>query len=213
MSDQREPQNWLGQSTSSESSDNGHKSTHKEEQLGVERETRQLEQELQAKQESIGDLSNMLERSEDTFETVLLDVLQKSEEVLPKIICESVLVSICAGRKVVDQTCVDQFTRQRIIRDKLKNLRHLVSVLAMLGPADHFGLRLSAHNESFRVQIERIMRQSENFLKETKNGKREERFYLRFFQNVHDFWDSINGRDKPSQMSNWKQALEKWESV
>lgn len=178
----------------------------------MQRETRRLEQQLQAKQDSIGDLTNMLERSEDTFETVLLDVLQKAEELVPKMICENVLVSICAGRKVIDQACVDQFTRQRIIRDKLKNLKHLLGVLAMLSPADQLGLRLSRRNADLRGQIEGIMRQSENFLKEAKNGKREERFYLHFFQNVHDFWVLIEAQDKAGRMAAWRQELQKWVS-
>ena len=107
-------------------------SSDSQDSFNLEMDSQQMERQLQNKQAEISDLSNMLERAEDSFESILLEMLQKTEEALPKVICESVLLSLFSKRSVLKETGINRFTKRRIIKEKIKNLKSLISVLKLL---------------------------------------------------------------------------------
>jgi hypothetical protein len=200
---------WFRESSSSDSSEDDKKGDGLKSSIGLD--SKELEIELQAKQKHISDLSNMLERSEDTFETVLLDVLQKAEEMLPKVICEKILLSLFSQRNVINETGIDQFTKKRIIKEKVKNLKNLVNVMELLnsGKQTKVDKLIEKENQTLICQIGKIIKKSEKLFKENKNEKREERFYFNLCQNIHDFWISIKKSEKFKEISKWKEKITK----
>lgn len=155
----------------------------------------------------------MLERSEDTFETVLLDVLQKTEQIIPLIICENILGSIFANRSVLDETGIDQFTKKRIIREKIKNLRNFWNVLGLLDEegAKVFGAEVGKESKKFRENLEQLIKQGEVFLKDKQKRQQqgEEGFYFKLCQNVHQFWVSSKDSKKFKEMSKWRAKIQR----
>jgi hypothetical protein len=174
-------------------------------------QTKDLNLQLDQKQKEISDLSNMLERSEDTFETILLDVLQKSEQLAPHLLCEQILMSVFNQRSVLDETGIDRFTKKRIIKEKLKNLKHFMCVLGLLntGNAQSVDKCVGQENQKFKEAMEQIIRQGERFLNENKKGKLTEKFYFSLCENVHDFWTLTKEDKKFREMVDWKNQVHK----
>lgn len=151
----------------------------------------------------------MLERSEDCFESALLALLQKAEEALPTLICERVLAATAAGKKAIDQACAAQFTKKRLIKEKVRSLRRLLGVLDTLRPADCPG-RNDTRSAAFVARVAKVVRQSERLLKAPDNAKHGDSLLPSFFQTVHDFWNSVREQPRPSPAEAWKGAVEAW---
>ena len=176
-------------------------------------DSKNVETQLQNKQAEISDLSNMLERSEDSFESILLEMLQKTEETFPKVICQSVLLSLFSRRSVLRETGINRFTKRRIIKEKVKNLKNLVSVLKLLQGGKDLEIEKAVDecNQVLISGVQTILKQSEAFLKETKKESKPEKLYFDFFQSIHDFWKNSDHTHSKQikQMNSWKKRISK----
>ena len=173
---------------------------------------KELDSRLSSKQKEIGDLSNMLERSEDTFESVLLGVLQRAEELAPLLICEKVLLAIFSKRDVLGEGGLDQFTKRRIIREKAKNLKTLLGGLGLLSRGSKLHFEQQADREDLRLVegLEKVVKLTENFFKDNTNKKRTDKFFFSFCQNVHNLWTLTKKNEKNRHLQKWKENVERW---
>lgn len=169
-------------------------------------EEKELRKKLLNLQNEIEDLNNMLEKLNENFESVLLETLQATESILPKIICERIIFSLMQSKKIFGNLSTQKFTRRRIMKEKVKNLKSLLSVIDKINLNGNHYYEKSIQRENVKLMknFNQILKISDNFIKDLQIEKQ---FDFPICKEVHSIWQNIRSNKKWNISDDWKISI------
>lgn len=149
----------------------------------------------------------MLEETENSLESTVLETLTAAETLMPKLITERVLLASFEKNSFLKTDHQKFFTKKRLLKEKTKILKMYLQIYKKLECVSDSekGRKVSLANRELVRGIERILENLEGIRRKScENG------YFPLFKSVHDAWRIRSAKGKEKSVSNMGKTVAKY---